>query len=134
MSKQMEKRLTRLEQKALQQKVRQFVREDHWDIFPLQKLLLLHLAKKGDRRFSLRHDMTDAMSFIGAYHMGHKKWHDAQTCVTWLALDGLTQSGFLDCQAQSKALGRQGYHYGLWQITEEGWQAVEQFRLAAGEP
>jgi hypothetical protein len=88
------------------------------DLFPLEKLMLAHLC--GSNRFDWGADLHDASNFIGVWTFGHRKWADAHYCVTWIALRSLEEMGYLTWTGESRALGRRGYHYGLWKPTEAG--------------
>lgn len=93
------------------------------DMTPLDKLMLQHLCS-GDQ-YSFGADLYDASNFLGSvWFVGHKKWNDAQLCVTFIALRGLEQMGYLTWTGSSRALGHRGYHGGLWRPTEAGMIAA----------
>ena len=99
------------------------------DLFPLEKLMLAHIC--GSERFNLGADLHDATGFFGVFTGGHRKWADAQYCVTWMALRSLEEAGYVTWSGQSRALGNRGYHYGLWKPTEAGKNAAVHYEVAA---
>lgn len=95
------------------------------ELFPMEKLLLAYLCK--GRRFQNGADLTDCSSFFGVWTVGHAKWTSAQLCVTFMTLRGLERAGYVTWKGKSRALGRDGYHYGLWTLTEEGMEAAKDY-------
>lgn len=87
------------------------------ELFPLERLMLLHLSKPS---YEFGADMSDATGVFGVYTMGHKKWPAAHNCMAFIALRGLEVRGLVVWSGQSRALKHWGWHYGLWRLTDEG--------------
>ena len=93
------------------------------ELLPMENLMLKHVCTERFRMCGA--DLTDASGFFGVHTWGHRKWVDAQLCVTWMALRSLEEKGFLEWRGQSRALGHRGYHYGIWTPTEAGMEAAK---------
>lgn len=99
------------------------------DLFPLEHLMLQHIC--GSDRYNTGADMADASGFMRGFTFGHRKWIDAQYCVAFIALRGLEEHGYVTWSGGSRALGRRGWHGGLWKPTDAGKAAA---RALEGTP
>ena len=121
-TKSMSKRLSRLEEKLIADELR-FKRNRQRGLYPLERLMLQHIC--GTDKYKLGADISDASGFMGPFTFGHRKWTDAQYCVTWMALKGLEEQGYVTWAGASRALGKQGWHGGLWKPSEAGRAAAQ---------
>ena len=92
------------------------------ELFPIEKLMLLHFKKKGPVPL----DMADAVGAFNCLIFGHKKWLNAQYCMAFMALEGLKKKELVTWKGQSRALGHQGWHGGLWKITDKGKDVIKE--------
>lgn len=89
--------------------------------------MLLRMESKGGHHLDI-HDITTSDLIFTA---GHQKWGQAQIIHAFLVTLSLMQRNLLEWQGESRALGKRGWHGGLWSLTPEGALKAVELREAS---